>query len=319
MNIKIKDNLKGNSALITFFILFIITWILKGEIFFNERNLLNILLNNSIIGIIALGMSFIIFTGGIDLSVGSQLAGIGLIVISVLNKTGSIFLAISVGILVGIITGALTGVFISKFNIPAFIVTLGTVSIYRSLSQHFFNGGGVRTNANMEGFLSISNIRFFDSFSIIILYWIILSVICLIISKKTGLGKHIYATGSNEKATRLSGINTDRIKIITYIISGILISLAAIIESSRLGSMNSASSGISYEMDAIAAVVIGGTSMSGGKGKIIGTIFGTLTLGIINNMMNLLGVPTFLVSAIKGFIIIGAVLMQNQVNRNTNY
>ena len=140
----------------------------------------------------------------------------------------------------------------------------------------------------------------------------------MIISKKTGLGKHIYATGSNEKATRLSGINTDRIKIITYTISGVLVSLAAIIEASRLGSMNSASSGISYEMDAIAAVVIGGTSMSGGKGRILGTVFGTLTLGIINNMMNLLGVPTFLVSAIKGAIIIGAVLVQNQVNKKSN-
>jgi len=318
MNIKLKDNLKNNSALITFFILFILTWILKGDIFFNWRNILNILLNNSIVGIIALGMSFIIFTGGIDLSVGSQLAGIGLIVISVLNKTGNIFIAIAVGILAGILTGALTGIFISKFNIPPFIVTLGTMSVYRSLSQHFFNGGGVRINPNSDNFLSISNIRFFDSFSIIILYWILISLTCLIISKKTGLGKHIYATGSNEKATRLSGINTDRIKIITYTLSGILVSLAAIIEASRLGSMNSASSGISYEMDAIAAVVIGGTSMSGGKGRILGTVFGTLTLGIINNMMNLLGVPTFLVSAIKGAIIIGAVLVQNQVNKKSN-
>lgn len=218
-------------------------------------------------------------------------------------------------IIFGIVSGGFTGIMIAKFKIPPFIVTLGTLSIYRSVSQHFFNGGGIMAKNNQDAFIAIANTKIGGMISVIIIYWIVLAIIISVFSKKTAIGRHIYAVGSNEKATKLSGINIDRVKITAYIISGILVALAAIIEAARLGSMNSASSGLSYEMDAIAAVVIGGTSMSGGKGTIIGTVFGTLTLGVINNMMNLLGVPTFLVSAIKGAIIIVAVLLQSRLNK----
>lgn len=311
---KLKSLLGDNSALIALVVLFVITSILKGGTFLNSRNILNIFMNNSIIGIIALGMTLIIITGGIDLSVGSQLAAAGLISITVLNMTGSVFAAIVSAIVFGMISGAITGVLIAKFKIPAFIVTLGTMSIYRSVSQHFFNGGGVTANAAKDAFIAISKTKLFGSISMITVYWVIFAVIIAVFAAKTAMGRHIYAVGSNEKAAKLSGINTDKVKIAAYVISGILVGAAALIEAARLGSMNSASSGLSYEMDAIAAVVIGGTSMSGGKGKILGTVFGTLTLGVINNMMNLLGVPTFLVSAIKGLIIVVAVLLQTRLN-----
>ena len=311
---KLKALLGDNSALIALIVLFVITSVLKGGTFLNSRNILNIFMNNSIIGIIALGMTLIIITGGIDLSVGSQLAAAGLIAISVLNLTGSVILAVLSSILFGMFSGAITGILISKFKIPAFIVTLGTMSIYRSVSQHFFNGGGIIAESNKDAFIAISKTKLFGSVSMITVYWIILAVVMAIFAAKTAKGRHIYAVGSNEKAAKLSGINTNKVKISAYVICGLLVGAAAVIEAARLGSMNSASSGLSYEMDAIAAVVIGGTSMSGGKGKILGTVFGTLTLGVINNMMNLLGVPTFLVSAIKGIIIVVAVLLQTRLN-----
>ena len=306
-----KKFLSENSAVVAFVLLFVIAVCLKNTTFLNIRNLTNILLNNSIIGIVALGMTLIIITGGIDLSVGSQLAATGLFTITVFNQTGSIVLGIAAGIAMGMVMGLATGALVAKCSIPAFIVTLGTMSIYRSVAQYFFKGGGILAQGDkVDAFVAISNTRLFGAIPLPILYWLILAVIIGVFSIRVATGRRIYAIGSNEKAAKLSGINVDRVKIATYMISGALVAAASVVEASRLGSMNSASSGTSYEMDAIAAVVIGGTSMSGGKGKIIGTVFGTLTLGIIDNMMNMLGVPTFLVSAIKGAIIIIAVLFQ---------
>jgi len=168
------------------------------------------------------------------------------------------------------------------------------------------------------GFLSFSNTRIFstDGFAGVplpVIYWFTLCIIVHVIATRTSFGRHIYAVGSNERAARLSGINVDRVKIGVYMLSGALVVFASLVEASRLGSMNSSASGGMYELQAIAAVVIGGTAMSGGKGKISGTLFGMLTLGIINNMMNLMGLPSFLVSAIQGGIILLAVLLQRSV------
>ncbi len=301
----------NNSAIVTFFLIFIVSVILKGHVFLSYNNIINILRNNSIIGIIALGMTLIIITGGIDLSVGSLMVIVGVAILAVTNATGNILLGLLVGLLAGIALGALTGSMVAKFRLPAFIVTLGMMSIYRSVSQYFLNGGGIMIDFKIqEPFVAISNSYLFGILPMPILYWILISVGIYLFATKTTTGRHVYAVGSNEKATMLSGINVDRVKIMIYGLGGFLVALAAIVESSRLGSINSASSGSSYEMDAIAAAVVGGTSMSGGKGKIIGTFCGTLTLGIINNMMTLLGVPPFLVGAVKGLIIISAVLLQ---------
>ncbi|MFV0381199.1 MAG: ABC transporter permease [Breznakia sp.] len=313
-NKNIHYYLKEFSPIIAFVIILLIAIISKGATFLNYDNLSNVMLNNSVIGIVALGMTMIIITGGIDLSVGSQLAMTGLVGISVLNATNSVFLAILAAVTLGLFTGAIAGFLVAKFKIPAFIVTLGTTSIFRSLIQYYYHGGGVLvTTDKLDSFLAISNNKLFGMIPLPIIYWILFAIIIGFIMKNTSLGRYIYGVGSNEQATKLSGVNTKKVIILTYIISGILIAFASMIEASRLGSMNSASSGSSYEMDAIAAVVIGGTSMSGGHGKILGTFCGTLTLGIINNMLNLLGVNSFLVGAIKGSIIIAAVLFQKKL------
>jgi len=311
-----KNFITENSALVALILLFIVSIVLQGTTFLSFRNIINILRNNSIIGIVALGMTLIIIIGGIDLSVGSQLALTGLIAISVINVTQNIVLGILACVAAGIVLGIITGGFVAKFRIPAFIVTLGTLTIYRSVAQYWFSGGGLMISGKVsDSFISISNTNLFGTIPLPIVFWLILSVLVALFMSKTPTGRYIYAVGSNEKATKLSGINADRVKIITFAIAGLLVALAAIVEAARLGSINSASSGTSYEMDAIAAVVIGGTSMSGGRGKIVGTVFGTLTIGIINNMMNLLGVPPFLVGAVKGFIIIAAVLLQKRLDR----
>jgi len=216
--------------------------------------------------------------------------------------------------------GLLSGTIISKFGIPAFITTLGLMQIYRSIAQHQLNGGGILVDRELVGgFLDISNTRILDfgnfpGIPLPVIYWLALAVLIHVIANKTAFGRHIYAVGSNEKAANLSGINITRVKLGVYMLSGALVAIASIIEGSRLGSMNSAVSGTMYELQAIAAVVIGGTAMSGGKGKISGTVFGMLTLGVINNMMNLMGMPPFFVAAIQGGIIILAVMLQRSVS-----
>jgi ribose transport system permease protein len=307
----IKKLLSENSALVAFVSVFILSVALKGSVFFSTVNIVNILRNNSIIGIIALAMTLIIITGGIDLSVGSQMVIIGIGVLAVTNATGSIVLGLLTGMVLGLILGAAAGSLVAKFKIPAFIVTLGTMGIYRSVSQYLLNGGGIMIGPGPEdNFVRLANYDLFDVVPMTIIYWLLACVAIHVLLTRTRTGRYIYSVGSNEKATLLSGINTDRVKILAYSVAGLLVAFAAVIESSRLGSINSASSGASYEMDAIAAAVVGGTSMSGGKGTILGTFCGALTLGVINNMMTLLGVPPFLVGAVKGAIIICAVLLQ---------
>lgn len=137
-----------------------------------------------------------------------------------------------------------------------------------------------------------------------------------IVSKKTAFGRHVYAIGSNERTTRLSGINVEKVKMKIYILMGVLVSIAAVIQIARIGSMDYANAGSGYEMDAIAAVVVGGTSMSGGKGSVVGTVLGMLIIAVMNNLLNLMGVPPFLREAFKGFIVIVAVLLQKKESSN---
>lgn len=306
----------NNSALIAFIVLFLLAVILRGTTFLSVSNILNILRNNAVIGIIALGMTLIIITGGIDLSVGSQLAFVGIIIITTFNATQNIIVTLLAGIVSAFVFGLITGLLVARFNIPAFITTLGSMSIFRSVAQYWMNGGGVMISGDKSRtYLAISNTDLFGVIPMPIIVWIAAAVIIYIISQHTATGRHIYAVGSNEKAAQLASIHVTKVKCFAYTISSLLVMLAAIVETSRLGSVNSASSGSSYEMDAIAAAVIGGTSMAGGKGKIGFTVLGTLTLGIINNMMNLLGINSFLVEAIKGAIIIIAVLLQMLLNK----
>lgn len=287
------------------------------------NNFLNVLRSNSSNGMIALGMTFVIITGGIDLSVGSSLAGIATVVmlildvsangrITALGLTGwpNYIVAIAAGLLVGAGLGALIGAGITKGRIPPFILTLGAMEITRSVAQYFTRS--FKTEVP-KAFQVIANQEIIGGQMLLpIIYWLIIAVVMYIISRHTAFGKHIYAVGSNERTSRLSGINVDRVKIKVYMLMGIIVAIAAITQVARLRGVDVASAGSGYEMNAIAAVVVGGTSMAGGRGSILGTVFGVLIIGIMNNLLVLLGIDAFLSNAFTGAIIIFAVLIQRK-------
>lgn len=285
-------------------------------------NWLNILRNNAPVGIIALGMTFVIISGGIDLSVGSTLVAVGAMVMMVVDgsATGLLagmgitgvpayIIAIAVGLVFGALLGWLNGVLIAHGKLPPFIATLGTMQIFRSVTQHLTQ----HANPSVpKGFLQIANLKIGSFYIMPILYWLAIAAVLYVVSKRTAFGRHVFAVGSNIRTARLSGINVNKVKRRIYMLTGMLVAIAAIIQVSRIGSMDYASAGSGYEMDAIAAVIVGGTSMSGGKGSIVGTVLGMLIIGVMNNLLTLFGVPPFLREACKGVIVIVAVLLQKK-------
>lgn len=285
-------------------------------------NWLNILRNNAPVGIIALGMTFVIISGGIDLSVGSTLVAVGAMVMMVVDgsATGLLagmgitgvpayIIAIAVGLVFGALLGWLNGVLIAHGKLPPFIATLGTMQIFRSVTQHLTQ----HANPSVpKGFLQIANLKIGSFYIMPILYWLAIAAVLYVVSKRTTFGRHVSAVGSNIRTARLSGINVNKVKRRIYMLTGMLVAIAAIIQVSRIGSMDYASAGSGYEMDAIAAVIVGGTSMSGGKGSIVGTVLGMLIIGVMNNLLTLFGVPPFLREACKGVIVIVAVLLQKK-------
>ena len=286
------------------------------------KNWINILRNNAGVGIVALGMTFVIISGGIDLAVGSTMTAVGAVLMVIINGypaglltsvgiTGpwayviGIVAALVVGSLVGVINGSL----IAYRKLPPFIVTLGMMKICRSVTQQCMQKVGVKVPA---GFLAIANTKIGGETILPILYWLALALVLHIVSRHTPFGRRIYAIGSNERTARLSGIHVERVKTWIYILMGALVAVTAVIQVARIGSMDYANAGSGYEMDAIAAVVVGGTSMSGGKGSIGGTVLGMLIIAVMNNLLNLMGVPPFLREAFKGAIVIVAVLLQRK-------
>ena len=285
-------------------------------------NWLNILRNNAPVGIIALGMTFVIISGGIDLSVGSTLVAVGAMVMMVVDgsATGLLagmgitgvpayIIAIAVGLVFGALLGWLNGVLIAHGKLPPFIATLGTMQIFRSVTQHLTQHAKPSVP---KGFLQIANLKIGSFYIMPILYWLAIAAVLYVVSKRTTFGRHVFAVGSNIRTARLSGINVNKVKRRIYMLTGMLVAIAAIIQVSRIGSMDYASAGSGYEMDAIAAVIVGGTSMSGGKGSIVGTVLGMLIIGVMNNLLTLFGVPPFLREACKGVIVIVAVLLQKK-------
>ena len=291
-------------------LMILVATLLQGATFLSLPNFINIIRNNSIVGIIAFGMSLVIISGNIDLSVGAQMVLVASLTLEVVNRSGSALLGVLTAFVFSCSLSFLTGLIVTKGRVPSFIVTLGLQYIYRSILIYSLNGGGI-TTLN-EKYTQISSYSLFGWLPLQIVYFFVMAAIFYFISKHTVLGRHIYAVGSNEKATRLSGIKTDRIKIIAYMLLGAAIAVAAVAESSRMGSINSASSGTSYELNAIAMAVIGGVAMEGGKGKLTNTMFGAFIFGLINNILTLVGINPRLVNAFKGAIIIFAVLLQRK-------
>ena len=309
----LKKVVSSNSIVLVVIVMIIAGTFAEGSQFLSFQNFMNILRNHAVIGIIALGMSFVIISGNIDLSVGAQMVAVAAITVSFVNSTGNIVMGLILGILAGCAMSTVTGIIVTKGRVPSFIVTLGMQYIYRSLCMFYMQGGGFYLDKTKAPFYTqISNYMLFGKIPMPVVYYALMFLLFWFISRYTKLGRHIYAVGSNEKATKLSGINTDKIKILAFTLMGLAISVAAIVESSRMGSINSTSSGNAYELNAIAMTVIGGISMEGGKGKISGALWGMLILGIINNMITLLGVNVYLINAFKGVIIIAAVLLQRK-------
>lgn len=289
---------------------------------FWSSNAFNVLRANTSVGMIALGMTMVVITGGIDLAVGSTLAGVGTVVMvlldtssrGVLGKLGitgvpAYALGILGGMLAGLAIGAIIGLAVTKGRVPPFIVTLGVMNIVRSVAQYFTKSYSLKIPTE---FTAIANTVIQGQRILPILYWLVLAVIIYVVMRHTAFGRHVYAVGSNERTTRLSGINVNAVKMRVYMLMGFIVSIAAITQLARLGNMDVASAGSGYELDAIAAVVVGGTAMSGGKGSVIGTVLGVLIIGIMNNLLILLGVDSFLTNAFKGAIVIFAVLMQRK-------
>lgn len=291
-----------------------------GKFWFD--NTFNVLRANTSVGMIALGMTLVIITGGIDLAVGSTLAGVGTVLMTMIDTgehgvlikfgiTG--YPAFAIGIVValafGALIGAAIGLLVTKGRIPPFIVTLGVMNIIRSVAQYFTKS---YTPTVPKSFEAIANTMVLGQRPMTILYWLILAVLFYLVMRHTAFGRYVYAVGSNERTTRLSGIDTDRVKRKVYVITGLVVAIAAVSQLSRLGGMDVASAGAGYELDAIAAVVVGGTAMSGGRGSIVGTVLGVLIIGIMNNLLILLGVDSFLTDAFKGAIVVFAVLMQRK-------
>ena len=287
-----------------------------------SRNWINILRNNASVGIVALGMTFVIISGGIDLAVGSTLVAVGAILMVIINQyPDGLFMSMGISglpvyvlgiivcLLMGCVLGAVSGYLVAWQKLPAFIATLGMMKIFRSVTQQVMQTTAVKVPSD---FLKLANTKIGGQVVLPIFYWLIIAAVLYVVSKKTAFGRHVYAIGSNERTARLSGINVEKVKMLVYVLSGLLVSVAAIIQVARIGSMDYANAGSGYEMDAIAAVVVGGTSMSGGKGSILGTVLGMLIIAVMNNLLNLMGVPPFLREAFKGFIVVVAVLLQKK-------
>ena len=279
--------------------------------FLTVNNLMAISRNMSIVGMIALGMTFVIIAGGIDLSAGHIVATCGAILI-ILEKNPAIPipLAIAVCIVVALVIGVLSGTIITKGNLPPFIVTLAIGIFFRSVTMHILRGATL-SGRNIPEFTTIG----IGSVGVVPIPLIVLLVFAVVLSlvlKYTKFGSYVYAVGGNENAARYSGINVNLIKISTYVLLGLCIGVAATLDFSRMAAVSASQSALQYEFDAITAVIIGGTPLSGGRGRIIGTIMGVFILGIVSNIMVMMDISPFLSGAVKGTIILIAVMLQKQ-------
>ncbi|MQB04735.1 ABC transporter permease [Agrobacterium tumefaciens] len=283
--------------------IFILASILSPT-FLTEANLTNVLRQVVVVSLLACGVTFIIILGHIDVSLGSVLALCGVLAASVMAMTGSVILAVVAGIAVGILTGIVNGFVITFFRIPSFIMTLAMTTVARGLVLLYTGGSPVTGLGDFkvigQGSLGPVPISVLILVAVVVVSWILLN--------KTKFGRYVYAVGGNERAARASGIDPDSIVVKAFIFNGILCGIAGIVLMSRINSGQPAG-GVGYEFDAITAVVVGGTSLMGGTGTITGTIIGSMIIGVINNILNLMNVSSYWQQIIKGLIIAIAVIL----------
>ena len=274
--------------------------------FFTRQNIFNVLRQISTNLFLACGMTMVIILGGIDLSVGSIIALSGCISAGCVARYNlPLPIALLMGLLVGLLVGMFNGAVISKTTIPAFIVTLATMNIAKGLAYVYTGGSPVRVVTKEWQFLGAGYVGIFPTPVVIL---VIVLIITAIVMNKTKMGRHMYAGGGNQQAAEFSGIKVEKVKFFVHAFSGLMAGLAGIVLASRMYS-GQPTAGDGAEMDAIAAVVVGGTSMAGGSGKIGGTIIGGLIIGVLNNGLNLLNVNSFWQYVVKGVVILLAVFL----------
>ncbi len=293
-------------------VIFSIIISMMNDRFMTSSNILNILRQTSINSIIAAGMTFVIITGGIDLSVGSTLALSGAVAAFLISTGTPPAFALIAALLVGASIGFLNGIAITKGKLQPFIVTLATMTVFRGATMVFTDGKPISAGYEKGAeFLSTLGNGYVMGIPIPIIIMIVVFLIGYYVLTQTTFGRYVYSLGGNEEATKLSGVNTDRMKVIVYSISGFLAALAGIIITARLSSAQP-TAGSGYELDAIAAVVLGGTSLAGGVGSILGTVTGALIIGVLNNALNLMNVSSYYQLLAKGVVILIAVLLDRK-------
>lgn len=298
----------GQYGIVVAFVVICIALALSTPRFLTVQNLMIIVTQVSINALLAFGVTFVIITGGIDLSIGSIVAVVGVVAASFAHPdTYPIIVPIGAGLLTGILFGALNGFVITRSNVPPFIVTLGTMTIGRGLALILSKGRPVSNLSDSFNFLGGGKIFGIPT---LILILIIGFIICSIVLRKTVSGRYMYAVGGNEQAANASGIGVPRVKMLVYVLSGSLAAIAGILLTSRIGT-GQPNAGAGFELDAIAATIIGGTSTTGGTGTMTGTLIGALLIGVISNGLDLLNVSSYYQLVIKGVIIVGAVVLDS--------
>ena len=277
--------------------------------FLSVSNLFNVVKQITVAGIVGCGMTFVILTGGIDLSVGSIVGLAGAIAAGILVSTENVFLAILAALGIGIVCGAINGFFVAQCEIPPFIATLGMMTLLRGCVLVYTKGAPIAIKVDAYKFIGKGTIL---GVPVPILLLVILYLIAHYILNQTGFGRSIYALGGNKEAARLSGIRVKYSEWIVYIFNSLMSGIAAIVLTARLGSAQS-TSGEGIEMDAIAAVILGGTSLSGGTGFVLPTVIGAMIMGIIDNILTLMNVNPHATNIVKGAVVLLAVMVDKKV------
>ena len=302
--------ISNNSTLMVFILMLVVAAFLSDK-FYTSDNITNVLRQSVPIGIVSLGMLYVILTGGIDLSVGSIMALVSVIVAMLIPSVG-LWPAIIAGLFVAMAVGAFAGVLVSYFRIAPFIATLAMMTITRGLAMIISKGQPVFVDD--MSFVDFG-IGYFLGLPLPVYIFIAVAAIVYFINNRTVFGRIVISIGSNETATRFAGIRVERYKLAVYAISGLACGIAGVIAATRTG-VGSPVLSLGFELDAIAAVVVGGASLAGGKGTVMNTIIGVLILSVISNLMNLMNISGYHQQVVKGAIIIAAVMLESFKSRS---
>jgi ribose transport system permease protein len=309
MNVHTLGRIANDFRAVIILIAFALVLGIINPTFLKLGNITNILDQSSVNALLAAGLTIVILTGGIDISVGSILGFTGAVAAIMLSAHVSVWAVVPITLAIGVLAGALNGLFVSRWSLQPMIVTLASLSIFRGATYLMTNGSPITVNSDSFNFIGGGVILGIIPLPVIIMVVIFAGGYYLL--TRTPFGRHIYAVGGNEEAAYLSGVSVRKTKLLAYVLSGAGAAIAGIVVTARLTSAQPLA-GQSYELDAIAAVVIGGTSLKGGVGRILLTVVGALIIGMLNNALNLMNVPSYYQIIVKGVVILIAVLVDSR-------